>query len=394
VKRATPVALVMLCQSTQALVLGGLALFLPLIRTSFGISFAQAGSLSAVSLLVYAFMQVPAGYLADRIGPKRLFVVGLVATNVLAFTFAHLHSYTLALLNQAAAGFFRSLVFAPGLLLISALFPADRRATAMGLYVAAGFSSNFFLNLLGPVLVGRFGWRTLFSAFSLFGLLIIVLFSRFGATDARPKHAEPMALRHALTLFRRRAMWLIAAIQYVRFAVVTGVTVWIPSFIVYDRGHSLRTAGLVVALGAVLTAPSNFLGGYLADRLRNPLLVIGGALTALTLGLVALAHVHDLVPLMAVVAFLFVFIQIYFGPLFALPIELFGTATAGLSSGFSNLFANLGGFTFALTLGWIKDATGSFAAGFYALAALSILGLACVLLLATGRRASPAVATM
>jgi MFS family permease len=103
-------------------------------------------------------MQVPSGYLADALGPKRLFVVGLVSTNVLAFTFAHLHSYRLALVNQAASGFFRSLVFAPGLLLISALFAPDRRATAMGLYVAAGFSSSFFLNLLGPMLVGPVAW--------------------------------------------------------------------------------------------------------------------------------------------------------------------------------------------------------------------------------------------
>lgn len=388
-KRGASVALLVLNQSMQSLVLGGLALFLPLIRTSFGLSFAQAGSLSAISLFVYALMQVPSGFLADRIGPRRLFVVGLLATNVLAFTFAHLHSFPLALANQAAAGFFRSLIFAPGLLLITALFPPNRRATAMGIYVAAGFSSSFFLNVLGPVLVGPLGWRNLFSAFSLFGVVVVALYWHFGLEGPSGDGLGRLALADGLALFRRRAMWLIAAIQYVRLGVVSGVTVWLPSYIVYDRGHSLRVAGLIVALGAVLTAPSNFLGGYVSDRLRNPLLVIGGSLAALSAGMFALARVVSLLPLVLVIAFVFVFLQLYFGPLFALPIELFGTETAGLSSGFSNLFANIGGFTFTLALGWIKDSTGSFAAGFYALSALAVVGLGCVVALAaTGERAT------
>jgi sugar phosphate permease len=52
-----------------------------------------------------------------------------------------------------------------------------------------------------------------------------------------------------------------------------------------------------------------------------------------------------------------------------------GPRTAGSVSGFSNLFANLGGLTFAYTLGAVKDASGSFALGFHALAVLAVVGL-------------------
>lgn len=371
----------MLCQSTQALVLGGIALFLPLIRKSFGITFAQAGLISATSILVYAFMQVPSGYLADRIGPKRLFAAGLLGTNLLAFSFAHLHSFRLVLVNQAASGFFRAFVFAPGLLLITALFPSDRRATALGLFVAAGFSSSFLLNTLGPVLVGPLGWRNLFTIFALGGLGALALFWRLGPEASTGTAREPT--RHDnLALLRRRTMWLIAAIQYVRYALVGSMTAWLPSFVVYDRGHSLRVAGLIVAAGAVLTAPSNFFGGFLSDRLRNPLLVIGASLAVLSGLMFVLARAHGLLVLVVVIALIFVFLQFYFGPLFALPIELFGNANAGFISGFANLFANVGGFTFVFVIGAIKDSTGTFAAGFYALSGLALVGLACVAALA------------
>ena len=58
--------LLVLCQSQQVLATGGISLFLPLIRWDVGLDFTQGGTLAAASTLVYALMQIPAGYLADR----------------------------------------------------------------------------------------------------------------------------------------------------------------------------------------------------------------------------------------------------------------------------------------------------------------------------------------
>jgi ACS family D-galactonate transporter-like MFS transporter len=90
-----------LCQSTQALLVGGIALFLPLIREDLGISFTGAGTLAAASTFIYALMQIPSGFLADRIRPRRLFIVGLAGTNAFAPSFALLHEYWVLLANQA-----------------------------------------------------------------------------------------------------------------------------------------------------------------------------------------------------------------------------------------------------------------------------------------------------
>jgi nitrate/nitrite transporter NarK len=379
--RPVSVALIILCQSTQALVYGGIALFLPLIRDDIGLTFTQAGTLAAASTIVYALMQIPSGYLADRVGAKRLFLIGLVGTNLLAFSFAQLHQYGLLLANQALSGCFRSLLFAPGLLLLSALFPSQRRATALGLYVAGGFSSNVFLNTFGPLLVGPVGWRNLFMIFSTGGILILLLYWRLGSPGPQGSGKEQMPVRNILRLFRYQVLWVIGAIQYVRLAVVSGLSFWLPSFIVVEKGYSLQVAGLLVALSAALTAPSNFLGGYVSDRLRSPLLVIGTSLTMLTITTVLLVHVHSLWSLLAVFAVNGIFVQFYFGPLFAVSIQMLGPRTAGLTSGFGNFFANLGGVTFAYLLGAIRDTTGSFAIGLYSLSGLCLVGLLCTIAL-------------
>ncbi len=384
----------MACQSSQSLVLGGVALFLPLIRHQLHLSFAQAGTLDAASTLAYAAMQIPSGLLADRVGPRRVFIAGLIAVDALALSFSLQRGYAGLIVNQAATGVFRALVFAPGLLLMTRLFPPTRRATALGLYLAGGVSSSVFLNLLGPVLVGPLGWRGNFQLFSGLGLVALVIFAvRSRATPASGHGGMSVPWREVRALLRRPALWLIAAIQYVRLAVVFGINVWLPTYVVVQRHYSLQVAGALVALGAAISAPSNLVGGYVADRLGRPISVIAVSLVALGANLLLLASSHSLTTLIVAVVINAVFSQLYFGPLFSVPMELFGNRNAGFLSGFGNGFANLGAFTFIYALGAIKDATGSFDAGFDAIAGACAIGFLCTLALGRVRVRDAAVTT-
>jgi predicted MFS family arabinose efflux permease len=364
----------MFAQSGQALVVGGVALFLPRIRTDLGISFTQAGALDAVSTLSYALTQIPAGLLADRFGPRRLFILGLAVVNVLAITFAMLDSYGLLVTNQVLSGVFRAIAFAPGLMLMSGLFASDRRATAMGFYVAGGFSSSVLLNLIGPALLGPLGWRGVFVAFAVFGLIVLAYLWHRSKLWNEPDPPEPASLRERVRVLRHGAIWVIGGIQYVRLAVMFGVAVWLPTFLVDERGRSVAFAGGVVAFAAVVTAPANILGGYLSDRLSRPVLIIGGSLLVLAVTTALLPRVSGTVPLLVVIGVNACFVQLYFGPLFAVPVQMYGMRTAGLVSGVGNFFANLGAFSFVLLLGAIKDETGSFTVGFDVLAGMALVG--------------------
>jgi DHA1 family inner membrane transport protein len=313
-------------------------------------------------------------------------VLGLVGVDLLALSFSLQREYVGLVANQALTGFFRAMVFAPGLILMSRLFPPRRRATAMGLYLAGGVSSSVLLNLLGPVLVGPLGWRGNFQLFSVLGLVALALFvARSGPPAPTGRPVSPVSLSEARQLLRQRALWLVAAIQYVRLAVVFGVNVWLPTYVVVERHYPLAVAGLLVALGAAITAPSNLIGGFVADRLGRPMLVIGGSLVVLALNLVLLAHSHSLATLIVAVVINASFSQLYFGPLFSVPMEMFGLRNAGFISGFGNGIANLGAFTFIYALGAIKDGTGSFDAGFDAIAVACVLGALCAAALARER---------
>jgi sugar phosphate permease len=173
-------------------------------------------------------------------------------------------------------------------------------------------------------------------------------------------------------------MWLLCVVQYARLAVVHSMGLWLPTFLVLEKGYSLRVAGLYVAVSAAATGPANFVGGYLADRTGRPVAVIAVALLVLTITTAALVPVATPAALAAVVGINGLVVQIYFGPLFSIPLEVFGTSLGGLATGLGNLCANLGGLSFVLLLGVLRDRTGSFDPGLYALSALCLLALGCV----------------
>ncbi len=326
-------------------------------------------------------MQVPSGVLADRFGPRRLFAIGTVATNLLTILFALSGGYLMAVAIQALSGFTRSLAFAPGMVLTSTWFPG-RRATAMGLFVAGGTTWTLLFGLIGPAALAATDWRVVVAVVGAIGLacaLAFTLRARDGPVVAGgPERAAAVRLAD---LARRPIMWLVALIQAVRLGIVQGIAIWLPTYLTDEHGLSL-VVGWIVAAMALITAPSNLGGGFVTDRTGRPFLVIGACLAVLAGALTLLAAAPGLAGILIAGALNAVCQQQYFGPLFAAPVAVFGQASAGVVSGAGNLFANLGGFLAVLGLGIARDATGSLAPGFLVLAGAGLVALGATVVLA------------
>lgn len=366
--------LIMVCQSTQALALGGIALLLPLIRQDLGLTFAQAGTLSAASGLVYAAMQVPSGYLADRFGPKALFIAGAIGANLMTCAFTLTDSFALLVLSQAISGLFRALIFTPGMLLMQAQFAEGRRATASGLAIAGGLVFNVALNLAGPLLVAPLGWRGLLAVCAAGIALAAAGFAALGP-GPRPSNRGPLSLTELPALMSLPIMRWAGLVNFARHAVVNGWNFWLPTYLTIEKGVSLTTAGVLVALATAVTVPSNFVGGYVSDQLGKPIAVIHASFAMLAFGLLLLSQAQGLAVIVLAVCVVGMFIQFSFGSAFAYPVKILGTRSAGFISGFSNTCANLGGLSAAYALGVIKDASGAFTWGLYALAMTCLLGM-------------------
>lgn len=378
--------LVIAAQVAHFLTFSGLALLLPFIRDDLGISFVQAGMLSATATISYAFAQIPAGYASDRLGAKRLFFGGLLGWSLAALAIAGVSSYRAALAILLVAGACRALLFAPGLALVASWFPSGRTATAMSLFLVGSFIGTIGVSLASPYLTATIGWRATFAAYASLGIVTALAFGLF-AVERREQHAAAaVRWQDAWRIFRHKLIWVCNALQFIRFSATTAFNFWLPSLLVADRGLTMWSMGALVAMSAACAAAANPLGGYLSDRLNNPPLVIGGSLAVLACTCVLIVSVESIALLVAIIAVHSIVLTIYFGPLFSVPVETLGKRTAGLATGAGNLFANLGALTAASVLGLLKDLTGTFAAGFYLLAGLCACGVILSFLLARLRR--------
>ena len=385
--RVRTVSLVVFSQVVHWLTIASIPLLLPLIREDLGISFTQAGLLSVAATLAYGLMQIPAGFLADRFGPGRPYFFGLFGWSAMCIAFGMVHSYGLALLMLLAAGAFRAMLFAPGLALLASWFPPERRATAMSLFMLGGFTGSILLALAAPYLAERYGWRAVFIGFAVLGIGAALLYRAFARERPRARALRQLSPAEVFRIARYPIMWVCSGLQFVRFSVTTAFNFWLPSLLVADRGLSVQAAGLVMAMSAALMAPSNTLGGYVSDRLRNPPLVIGSALAVLACTSALLAVVESIPLLLIIIAVNSVFLQFYFGPLFVVPMEALGPRFAGSATGFGNFFANIGGLSTAYALGVVKDQAGSFSWGFLGVSGVCLAGVALAIVLARMRSA-------
>ncbi len=388
--------LVILCTSFQTVALSGTGLFLPEINKDLGLSFTEGGMLSAASLFIYAAMQIPGGYLADRFGSRKVLFIGALGTTLTCLTFGFISNYWQGVTNQAVSGFFRSLLFVPSMAFLACWFSPNRRATAMGLTPAGAFLGQAFMFSIGPSLAHGADWRFPFIIFGMAGILISAAFFLFGKEPPTAVATQKTKLSDIGKLFRHPLIWVFGAIQFVRYGTFQGIMLWLPSLLIdkaslfgNDSSIALKVIGYLMAVRAIVTAPSNIIGGFVSDKIQNPIFVMRLSLVIMAVTTALLLHVNNLTLLIAVIAVNALFAHFYSGPLYSMAVDVYGRHIIGLVTGISNLFANLGSVSIVYLLGWLKDVTGSFSPGFYTMSFACIIGLIFTVLLEHMRSKAP-----
>jgi len=368
--------LALLCQSTQAVNIAGLPLLLPLIRQDLGLSFAEAGGLASVSLLVYAAMQIPAGFLTDRYSPRKLLVIGTFGIMGLSALLALSQQYWQLVLIQFFWGFFSSFSFAPSMSIFVSWFSPERRITATSLTAVGPTLGMIGVNFLFPVIVQNWNtWRIPFLIFGIAGIIIAMLLLLWGREAPLRRPVAKLRLKVIREVFQRRQVWLCYGLQFIRFGIVQGISFWLPSLLLNEKGFPLQLTGTIIGVQAIISAPFNLFGAYLADRFKKPVLVIAVSLIMLGITSGLLVNINSMWIVILLIFVNAVFLQMYFGPLFSIAADILGHERAGISNGVSNMFAITGGLITAYLMGFLRDTTGSFELGFYSISALTAAGL-------------------
>ena len=360
--------------------------------------------------LVAGFL-ITMGTLGDRIGRRRLLLIGAAAFGAASVLAAFSSSPEMLIASRALLGIAGATLAPSTLSLIRNMFEDDhQRTVAIGVWITSFSVGAAIGPLVGGVLLESFHWGSVFllavpvmlvllavaprllpeykdpapgrldlvsAALSLTAVLAVIygikaiamnglgvasvapvlagLAAGAAFVDRQRRLADPMI---DLGLFRRRAFSLALGANTLAFAVVFGIEVFVAQYFQLVLGYSPLEAGLWSVPGAAAFVVGAQLTPPLAARIRPPAIMLGGIAVAVV-GVALLTRVDAAAGPGLLVAGI-VILSLGLAPLFTLAADLaIGSAPperAGAASGISETSSELGGALGLAILGTVGAA--------------------------------------
>ena len=341
------------------------SIVMALIKADLALTYTMSGALTSIYFVGYAIGQVPWGALADRIGSKRVMVASIMGIAVSTILFGLAQGFWQAALARLVAGLLGAGVFVPGVRLVSGWFPPEERGTALGIFSIGASVGLISSSTLSPYIATVIGWRATIRGIGLLGLtLTAVMWVTLKDNEAEERTGGDGDLRDVLA---DRSFWALGAIQMARLGANYVFIAWLPLLLQEEFGMSLVAAGAAFSLFNVAGMVSNPLGGIISDRLGEKIVLLV-SFAVLAVSSFAFTLVKGGLPMYLGILVMGWFINFVRSPSFALIPRLYGVERAGRVSGLQNTFASIGALVLPFLIGYIRDATDSYWAGWIALA--------------------------
>jgi MFS transporter, ACS family, hexuronate transporter len=368
----------------------GLPAIAPLVRETFGLSVAQAGSFLSAYYIGPTLTSLPAGWLADRWGVTRTMVLGqiLIAAGLLSVACSPSFALLLPMLVLAGAGY--GMLNPTTAKAVIAWFPRRQRATVVGLKQVGLPLGGALGALLMPALALGMGWRAAVAlsagATLLLGVLTWALYRDPPAANgaARPAPGGP-----GLRVLRNRDLCLVSLTSLVFAGMQTVLMSYLVLYLEAAVGMPLVAAAGYLTMAQVAGMAGRVVFGLLSDRVfggrRRVVLVIAGVGSCLCSLLIAVTGPGTSPWVLVPLAFAFGFFGIgWNGVQHTLLAELAGPRGAGTALGLGLAVSSFGVTVCPPLFGLAVERAGGFAPAWVGLAGLMAVALVLLLTVREG----------
>ncbi|KPK24324.1 MAG: hypothetical protein AMJ70_02240 [Dehalococcoidia bacterium SG8_51_3] len=347
-------------------------------------SYSQMGIILGSWQLTYIIVAIIAGAILDRWGIKKSLFIGTVIIGLSATLRYFPIGFSTFLPIVAIFGIGGPLISVGAPKTIAGWFRGKGRGTAVGIYTTGPWIGGFIAlsatnSLVMPVT--GYSWRL---TFVYYGLLVfsIALLWWFLARDIEPTEAkEGESIGRTFSrLIKIRNVRLILIMGLLSFAIMHGFTNWLPK-IMESVGMSPTISGFVSSIPLIAGIPAVLVIPRLVPpRLRGRILAI--LAVVVTAALIVSVNTSGAPLFVGLVLFgisgssLFPILM-----LILMDTPQIGEKHMGLAGGIFFCVAEIGGFSGPLVMGTLADMTGSFFAGAFFLASLSLTIFVMTLLL-------------
>jgi MFS family permease len=348
---------------------------LPALRPDLGLSLVQSGLVQTAMYAIGAVAGVFGGALADRFGPKRFAVSGLILMVLAGLMGAAAGNYESLLISRFLEGVgFILLVVAAAPLLVSATLPKDR-STAFSIWSCYMPTGGTLILLAAPLALATLGWRSLWVGLALYTALCAMMLAKW---VPRPAFGGQIASLRLLRESLARPGILLLCVAFICYVGQwTSVMTWLPIFVVGERGAGQSSASLITAIFVLVNIPGNLLAGVLLRRRMPRWLVM--ALGALAMGLSSvgflLAGSPDALRFICMLTFSILGGVVPACVFDGAPRHARSTQHAGTANGMIMQASHLSQFAVPLAVAWVATHLGGWSASLGVMLALSLIGV-------------------
>ena len=367
-----------------------------------GLTMTDIGLLGAVFSWTYAFCQLPAGYLIDKVGPRRMYFISMglwsIATSLMAFG----HTMSQFVVFRVLLGIGESPNSPNSSKIATQWFPREERGQAAGIWDSGSKWGSAIAPPVLTVLTLAFGWRAMFLIIGAAGVVLAAAFWAFYRSPAESKHLSEEEYRHILA-GRDDEETADVTLPWLRFftypqtwgmmlGFFSSIWIWnifitfLPLFLQDTLGVSIAATGwaaavpyLAAALGAIFAGRITVVlarrYGLSSIRSKKAVLVVG--CIALGVLLCIVPFVHDLALALVVLSLALAVVAAIQSQSWAISSDIVPDSHAARFGGIMNFGGYFGGALAPIATGVIVDVTGAYTLAFLASGVIAALGGLC-----------------
>jgi MFS transporter, ACS family, hexuronate transporter len=245
----------------------------PFLKESLNVSNTEIGLLVTAAGITYIPTLAIAGMVADHIGIRKTVVFGAAFGGIMILPIFFCQSYLLMFILLLVSGIGFGCIFSNAIKGILMWFPANERATALGINQTAINAAGIFGAMIFPLISRTIGWQ---YCFFIGGLSILIIGITCGFLYRDPYIFKPssssipstgISFKQTLCIFNNRNIWFLALgtlfMFTIELAVITNMVIYLTENLFFD----IFAAGTLLALTQLGGAINKPLSGIISDRL-------------------------------------------------------------------------------------------------------------------------------
>ncbi len=246
------------------------------ISSEFHIAPIQMGLLFSAMLLPYAIANLPAGWLVDKYGEKKLFAAATILWSIATLSAGISQTYSSLYASRVLLGIAEAPFFICGAKITQKWFEDKNRGLPTSVINMGPPIANTIAPPLLTIILISFGWKLMFIGLGLVGFVVTFLWLTFykeksnsnieTSDNQSSKDKKNVKISWAI-LLKHPSTWAMMVGNFGLIYVFWVYLTWLPTYLNTARGFSLMKTGWLTAipfLAGIIGVP---LGGYLSDYL-------------------------------------------------------------------------------------------------------------------------------